>query len=232
MHHSKLPPFTIAYRNSEEFHYLKREIWSGHLYYTEFDTPPQRIVDVGAHIGVSTLYFAKHFPTAQIVAVEPNPLVLPVLKQNLWDNQLESRVEVVSVAVALDAGQTELFHQPNLNDWQINANLSPTAWQGDRLHSSSPVQTITLASLLDQPTDLLKIDIEGTEVAVLARSKKQLINVNQAFIEFHPKADNTLAELLKVLDDQGFIYTLWKGGKEVPLADARGMLLVHATRTA
>jgi hypothetical protein len=42
-------------------------------YGVELDPPPASIVDIGAHVGVSALFFHRRWPTARILAVEPNP---------------------------------------------------------------------------------------------------------------------------------------------------------------
>ena len=76
MHQTKLAPFVVSYQNGQEFHHLKKEIWTEHLYYTEIDSVMPRIIDAGAHIGLASLYFAKTYPTAKILSLEPNPSLL------------------------------------------------------------------------------------------------------------------------------------------------------------
>lgn len=230
MHHSKLGNWTISYRNSEEYHYLKREIWSGHLYYLESDNPINNILDIGAHIGVSTLYFAQYYPNSTIVSVEPNPLILPILKQNIKDNQLENRVKLVEGAITNDEGVVTLYHQPRHDDWQINANLSSLAWQGDSLTTSSSVKGITLKSILDRPVDILKMDIEGSEVSILQKARKNLHLAKHLLIEFHPKSNNQLDDLTFLFDKTGFEYTFWKGGKAIKPELVRGLVLIHASK--
>lgn len=227
---SKLPPYLCFYPNSEEYHFLKREIWAGHLYYTEMNPPAHRILDLGAHLGLSLLYFAKHHPEANIIALEPNPLLLPYLKKNVWENQLDTRVEIVEAALAKERGQAPLYHQAEASEWQLNANLSPTAWQGDRLETSSLVTTIWLSELLDQPTDLVKLDIEGSELIVLKQAKRQLHLVREFFIEYHPRAQNSLAELLALLSSRHFAVTIWKEGRTLSADLVKGLVLIHAIR--
>lgn len=228
---AKLPPYTIEYSNSEEYHYLKREIWSGHCYYTELEVEDRApvIIDVGAHIGISTLYFAKHFPTAQIIAIEPNPITRELLENNIWNNRLEDRVSVLPVALSNQTGSAPLFHLP-AKQWQLNANLTPQAWNGDKLSESLEVTTTTLSSLLTQTVDILKLDIEGFELMVLKEAREKLHLINQLWVEFHPTLGNSLQELNQLLERSGFKLTIWQKEKIITQEKARGLCLIHATK--
>lgn len=226
---AKLAPFIIEYINSEEYHYLKREIWTGHCYYTEIEVENRApvIIDAGAHIGVSTLYFAKLFPTAQIIAIEPNPITREILEKNVWNNRLEDRVTILPNALANQTGSASLYHLPN-QQWQLNANLSPQAWNGDSLTQSTEVNTITLSSLITQPIDLVKLDIEGAELELLKQARDTLSLIQQLWVEFHPTGKNSLIELVHLLEKQGFATTIWQKEKKTNPEKARGLCLIQA----
>src|SRR5262245_52396786 len=51
-------------------------------YKLPFDTSPMAIVDAGANIGMATLYFAKTYPHAHILAIEPAPENFRILEKN------------------------------------------------------------------------------------------------------------------------------------------------------
>ncbi len=228
---AKLPPYMIDYTNSDEYHHLKREIWSGHCYYTEIEVDDRApvIIDAGAHIGISTLYFAKIFPTAQILAIEPNPITRDLLEKNVWNNRLEDRVTILPFALSNQTGTTPLYHLPD-KQWQLNANLTPQAWNGDKLTETHEVETITLSSLITQPVDLIKLDIEGAELLILKESRETLYLVQQLWVEFHPSGKNSLLELTQILEKQGFKIIIWQKEKIVSLENARGLCLIHATK--
>ncbi len=220
----------MSYLNSEEFHHVKREVWTEHCYYTEIENPAPTIIDVGAHIGLATLYFAKHFPTAKIISFEPNPITFKILEENVWQNRLEDRVTCLQKAVSTQAGKQHFWSNPKPTDWQLNASLSPTTWTSQPLPNSVEVETLTLSSLLDQPIDLLKIDVEGNELQLIQEAQDKLINVKQIFIEFHPRDGNQLTELLELLQKHKFSYTLWKQGKQVQSDQARGLVMINVMR--
>src|SRR3954449_6108193 len=70
-----------------------------------------RIVDVGANVGFSVLYWATRYPNAGIVAFEPHPAHLQQLDQHVRLNGLTERVEIVSAAVAAQAGSAHLTNE-------------------------------------------------------------------------------------------------------------------------
>ena len=230
MPQTKLSNFTVSYLNSEEFHHVKREVWTEHCYYTEIENSAPTIIDVGAHIGLTTLYFAKHFPNAKIISLEPNPITFKILEENVWQNRLEDRVTCIPKAVSLQLGKQQFWTNPKPSDWQLNASLSPTTWTNQPLPNSVEVETMTLSSLLDRPVDLLKIDVEGNELQLIQEAQAQLPNAKQIFIEFHPRPGNAITELLELLQKLGFTYTLWKQGKQILPEQTGGLVMINVIR--
>lgn len=115
-------------------------------------------IDLGANVGQYVVPLASCF--RNVVAVEPNPLALAVLRQNLVRNGI-TNVEIVERAVMAMPGRTRLYRGEVLSTWSASRGGGPfvevPATSIDEL--LSPFETV----------DLLKIDIEGAEVdAVLA----------------------------------------------------------------
>lgn len=232
MPQTKLGKFVVNYLSSEEYHHVKREIWTEQIYQTEISTEisgrAPTIIDVGAHIGLATLYFAYHFPTAHIISLEPNPFTFKILEENIWQNRLENHVTCFNQAIAPQAGKLPFYFNPKATDWQLNSSLYSTTWTNQPLPNSVEVNTITLSSLITQPIDLLKIDVEGGELQLIQEAQHQLTNANQMLIEFHPRPNNELADLLALLKKHEFVYTLWKQDKQVQENQTRGLALVRA----
>lgn len=116
---------------------------------------PRTIVDLGANFGEVSLYFAKLFPEARIVAVEPSPENLRVFRSNI-DFQTFScdRLELHEIAISSESGLSELFEA---------GGESSITWR----KSARPimVQTNSLAGFWDDnllgEVDFVKVDIEG-----------------------------------------------------------------------
>jgi FkbM family methyltransferase len=137
------------------------------------------IVDVGAHLGWFALQSARIVGTGgRVFAFEPSPDLLPLLRRTVADNRLETCVEVIPSAVGDAVGPVTLY--PGEEDSMLTsihaaaASASDAASVTDRV--GDPPRGATVAcTTLDvwfaehdwPPVDLVKIDVEGHEVAVL-----------------------------------------------------------------
>ena len=122
--------------------------------------PGDTFVDLGANVGVFSLYAAKAVgPQGCVLAIEPSPTMLQRLRFNLAANGFNN-VRIAPVAVGAARGQAT-FH--TLPDAHGSASLH-------RMPGSSPHMTVpveTLVSLLSaqgiERIDAMKVDIEGYE---------------------------------------------------------------------
>ncbi len=142
------------------------------------EPPPRRILDLGANIGASVLFFRRRWPDAQIVAVEASPRLAAVLDRNVR----HLAVDVHHQAVAAQSGTIE-FHE------------SEHSWAGTTAAGTGPtitVPAVALDELLDEQVDLVKVDIEGAEFDVFAAANR-LDRVGSIFGEAHalPTAPET-----------------------------------------
>lgn len=215
MFHSRLDNYTVWYENKQEFRELKREVWGSHSYYVDLDNVRPKIIDIGAHIGMTSLYYAKQYPGATIDAYEPNPLVLPLLEKNIFENMLSDRVHVHNQAVTFAGGSAVLYHESMSSDWQMNANLLGATWIGEPLPEQSVIESVAFADVVGEGADIVKIDVEGAEHELLAQSGAVLEKVQNIVLEYHPHEGATLAGTVALLEDCGFECEVWKGAKQV-----------------
>ncbi|MBU0974170.1 FkbM family methyltransferase, partial [Patescibacteria group bacterium] len=166
MQSSKLQKYTIYHNNSEEYHRLKREIFTQDLYCFETNNPEPIIIDAGAHIGLSVLYFKQLYPTSKIIAIEPNPESFKILERNIFENQIED-VTLIQTALSDKSGIETLYLDKTSEEWHSVASFHKGSWVGTQKSTSVTVQTHTLSEFITQPIDFLKMDIEGVEQKVL-----------------------------------------------------------------
>lgn len=226
MQKTKLGTFSVFFDNQEEYHVLKNEIFTEDLYYFESDKIDPVILDIGANIGLATLYFKKHYPHAKITAVEPVAKNFKLLEQNIFENNL-SNTYALELAVTAKPGVLTLYTDSN-NNWHSTAGIIEGNWTKSQITTPVEVKAVTLSSLINQPIDLLKIDIEGAEQVALKETAPKLNLVKQILCEFHPVPGQNLAELVKHLEQTGFKIELYKKGKLTPLKRATGMVLINA----
>ncbi|HEY0551965.1 MAG TPA: FkbM family methyltransferase [Verrucomicrobiae bacterium] len=135
---------------------------------------PDVVLDLGANIGLFTLLAARRWPQAHLVCVEPHPTTFSFLCDNLALNG----VNAVKLQCAVDAEVGVKFLE---NDGAVFQTLSQRA-------SATPVMTLQLDSLVPSRQDLkllVKMDIEGSEVAVLDHLSARLPENTFVFIELH-----------------------------------------------
>lgn len=200
MQSSRVGDYTIWYENTEEFYELKKEIFVEHRYYIELDNIAPRIVDLGAHIGMSVLYWKKLYPEASIVACEPVTENFDLLEKNVLENGLTG-IELHKKAVAPKAGEIEL-QIPNTTGWMSGAGIISRGWRGVQDTSPRRVEAVTFAELLRNGADLVKMDIEGMEYEVVESVDWR--RVGAVMIEVHPRAGKRIETIEKKLKLAGF----------------------------
>lgn len=151
------------------------------------------IIDGGANIGLSVLYFKRLYPNSEVVAFEPDRAIFSVLEANVGN------VETVTlVRRALWSSETTLNFSPE------GAWSGRIAQPGDQ--TKYTVETARLARYLTRPVDFLKLDIEGAETEVLQDCSELLGNVEHIFVEYHSFVNQpqVLDQLLHALAKSGF----------------------------
>jgi FkbM family methyltransferase len=146
------------------FNLPARHIWQTLL----TERPWTHIIDVGANYG--EMLIGGSLPqAAKVIAIEPNPFVLPYLHRSLDEAGLA--VEVIERAASARSGTAILSAD---RDWSGNSSLNGVRPDSvGHVVKSVEVDAITLASLLDAcglPGSirlLLKVDVETHEIPVL-----------------------------------------------------------------
>ena len=174
-----------------------REIFLEEIYRFRSAPPAPVILDLGANIGLSVLFFKKQHPEAKIIAYEADPYLFGLLRENLAGNR---------------AGAAELYNQAV---WDGDGILN---FRGDHADGGSVVED-SAAGGIEVPAvdirtilrpfdriDYLKIDIEGAENRVIPAAGELLKKVENIFVEYHSPRNRPqeLAALLAVLESAGF----------------------------
>ncbi|HEY8686949.1 MAG TPA: FkbM family methyltransferase [Chloroflexota bacterium] len=136
------------------------------------------VVDVGANIGMFSIWQARR--GALVIAYEPHPRAFANLLTNLEANGVESRVKCVNAAVG----------SSRRDSWLSTAGGSTSAHLSNGQSGDGfVVPTITLDESLAthdfEAVDLLKIDVEGAELDVIAGAGVTLERTNAVIIEVH-----------------------------------------------
>lgn len=136
------------------------------------------IVDCGANIGLSALYFAKHLPRARIVGIEPAHDNVLLARRNCGDNPL---IEIVEAAVNDDGRALEIADP--------GAEKFAYRMQEARADSAGLVAGVTIPALMQRHGAgrnlIVKVDIEGGELALFRSNTGWLDHTDLLIAETH-----------------------------------------------
>jgi FkbM family methyltransferase len=172
----------IIRRQTTDLRCLEKVFIAGE-YCSPFQLSPQLIVDAGANVGMATLFFARQYPHARVVAIEPESSNFEMLRQNC-----EGVANVTLINAALWPQNREL----NIESLRAGADAFSVT-EAHRSSDGSPsVSAITVPDLLRRLNadhiDLLKIDIEGSELQLFSRGADEwLSQVKFIAIELHDR---------------------------------------------
>ena len=134
------------------------------------------VIDAGANIGASSVYFALQYPAGRVVAIEPEKGNAELLRRNA------EGLDIVVREAALGAEPGEAFlSDPGHSDWGFRVGDS----------GAVPVAVVSVPELLSEADSqqlfplICKIDIEGGEAALFAKNTEWLDRFAMITIELH-----------------------------------------------
>ena len=143
------------------------------------------IIDIGASIGDFSIFCASFFKGSSCFCFEPNMVAYKICQENISLNNLQSRIKCYPLAVSNKAGEMMI---------------------GKDMFEAITFDQIFTDNKIDK-CDLLKIDIEGAEYAMLMNTAKDTLKRIMAItMECHIYSDKgeELSKLKQYLLEQGF----------------------------
>jgi FkbM family methyltransferase len=159
------------------------------------------VLDIGANVGATALYFARLFPKATVFAFEPAPDNFAVLSKNVANSD---RIRAFNFALGSKDATLELFASDN-----------PINFGGYSLHAAGsdtskkvqiPVRSVpsVLSELGIVKTDVIKVDTEGAEWDILTAFPESVLRSAKYITgELHGNKDFALLEHLSPWFDIG-----------------------------
>lgn len=179
------------------FYYSHREIFTEEIYKFPTSNKSPVIIDCGSNYGTSIVYFKSLYPDSKITGIEADPEIFKLLE---WNINLRSYEDTTLINKAItNSNKPVRFFQEGAD----SGRLFPI----EDSNNYTDVSPVHLDSLITDPVDLLKMDIEGSEAEVIC-SSEQLRLVNHLFIEYHSFKDSpqTLGAMLEKISSSGFRY--------------------------
>ena len=160
------------------------------------------VVEGGAHLGFVAVHEARAVgPDGRVVVFEPNRAVLGVLRENLRANGIEDRVEIVPKALGDSAGSARFFIRGDESSlYEPSAEADPVE-----------IEVVRADAVIDGPVDVVKLDVEGAELAAL-RGMERFMTAERPpralFLECNPvlleRAGSSTDELFAWLRERAY----------------------------
>lgn len=167
------------------------------------------VLDIGAQVGCFSVGLAASHPGARVHAYEASPRSAEVAAGNVDRNGLGGRVEVLAVAVSDHSG--EITFQDDGSGSALNGSdgiVGDTAAAGVIKTETLTVPCVTFRDAVAASggrVDLVKIDTEGAEYAIVGGSSPEdWSGVRKVVIEYHPIPGHGWDELESFLTGAGF----------------------------
>lgn len=145
------------------------------------------IIDLGANIGLSALFFIKKFPTSRIVAVEPDAVNFSIMEKNL--EKFSKSISFLQAAIWPTDGEVSLVEEDD-----DHASLGAWGYRTEASNGNSglSVKAVTIPTIMKQYNmdfvDILKVDIEGAEYELFEKNYEDWIDkVGLIIIETHDR---------------------------------------------
>ena len=198
--------FKVSANSYSILSFLFKEIFISKDYFFETSKSNPLIIDCGANIGMSVLYFKSLYPDCSIIAFEPNPEAFLLLKKNVERNNLKN-VELYNLALSDNSGEINFFVGDKENILLASTNTERGGAKTFKIKSDQ------LSRYINTEVDLIKIDIEGSEIQVLNDlvMSGKIKNAQNYIIEYHHRINtekSSLSSFIKPFEEADFEYNI------------------------
>ncbi len=155
------------------------------------------IYDIGANIGITTLYYKFRFPKCKIICYEPDPVNFKYLLMNTSNFK---NIACINCAVSDKNGKISFLSSKN---GSVVSKINR-----EKREMGEDVDCINFSDLLQKEIDLCKMDIEGEEFRVINElyKKNKIDLVKEWIIEYHhnPKKQSEISFFINFFETTGF----------------------------
>jgi FkbM family methyltransferase len=144
----------------------------------------ESVLDIGANIGASVIFFALNYPNARVVAVEPARQPVVLLRRNAMNH---ANVQIFNIGLHNVTSKCSIYlgAPDSVRNSVVRNALSSNSQEDVQLVAAS---TFTRSIGLDRP-DIIKIDTEGCEIPIINSMIDSFRNAKAIYIEYHSEED-------------------------------------------
>lgn len=196
------PSFYVMYGGPAAFYHYEEELKSEVLQHLKSDGV---FIDVGANIGLISLFVSKFFPESKIYSFEPGDVTNECFAKTIKQNKIQN-IELIKKGVSNQvANEVSFFIDP------YSTGGSSLVIEKDKHSETRPVEKISLLSLdsfvfeRGLSPSLIKVDVEDAEDLVLEGAQETIKTFHPTFII---ESNNE-----KILKNPNFMVDLFKDYK-------------------
>ncbi|MBD2455815.1 FkbM family methyltransferase [Nostoc sp. FACHB-87] len=213
----------IYYLGKEETEYIYQEIFIQQQYLQHGITinDGDCIFDIGANIGLFSIFLSKLYKSLKILAFEPIHPIFEVLQANINLHSLEN-ISLQNYGLGSEnISETAFTFYPNMSSnsttrpWEkleqrefmnlaLNQDIVEYLFTSQEVTGEIKTLSSVINSLAIESIDLLKIDVEGDEYEVLQGiNQDDWTKIKQIVLEVHDVEDR-ISQIKTLLESQNF----------------------------
>ena len=154
-------------------------------------------LDIGAGIGLFTLFAHEYNKNIQTLSIEPNPEIFKILKKNLNNIASTSKEPKFLNKAVYYKNDTIEFFIPTGDDFSYATSKKNILIEKKIPYKSVIIETTNLSGYESNNFEVIKIDVEGSELDVLKTINPYLENCRFIFIEIMLENKIEVYKLLK-----------------------------------
>jgi FkbM family methyltransferase len=165
-----------------------------HLHwFSQLDMPEDPfIIDVGANVGYVSMGLKQFFPKSEIVCFEPISLTFQALSKNMAGFE---NVRLYNYAIGDSNNDLEFFYDEKNT---VLAGIGSTSGKSTEIVKQIRLDDILKYNKLLKHVDMLKIDVEGSELEALKGATETLAQTRYLHIEFNSN-NYSFSELIECI---------------------------------
>ncbi|MFU8797580.1 MAG: FkbM family methyltransferase, partial [Gammaproteobacteria bacterium] len=156
----------IFHHNEKATKQIIEEVFIDKIYDFVADNETPFIMDCGANVGITSLFFKEKYPSCEILCFEPDPNAFAALMMNIECNNL-SKITLINKALSSEDGEVDFYGHIYNSEPDSRGNSIVKAW-GTRGKFTDKITVPSTRLYINKTVDFLKIDIEGAEFQVVS----------------------------------------------------------------